>query len=73
MLTFEKVKELLGVKDLPGSPASIRELVDETADMIDRHGEAWIKEHRTMLINGWKTYVDAMDNRSLPPMPRRRK
>ena len=59
MITLERVAELLGVKEMPGNEWQKRELLDETEQMVKRHGEQWIRENRGRLLETWQMFVDA--------------
>jgi hypothetical protein len=54
MITFEKVKELLGVTDLPGDPREIEEMLQATDELIQQHGEQWIRDNRSRLVWEWE-------------------
>lgn len=71
-ITLERTKELLGVKELPGSPAIINRLLGATDRLIARHGEHWITENRKRLVEEWETVAACPDRggssrKELPP------
>jgi len=61
MLTLEKVKSLLGVKELPGSQWIVGQLIDSTEELIKENGEDWIRRNSDRLVEEWKMSVDALD------------
>jgi hypothetical protein len=57
MITLEKAKELLGVTDLPGTPQEIEEMLQATDELIQQHGEQWIRDNRSRLAWEWEWVV----------------
>lgn len=57
MITLEKAKELLGVKELPGTEKAIKEMLETTQELIDRHGEQWIRDNKKRLLWEWEEIV----------------
>ena len=56
MITIEKTRELYGElpKDVEEDPYYQKEFLKLVDDEIKNHGEAWVKEHRVMLLSQWE-------------------
>lgn len=56
-ITLEKVKELLQVDSLPGTPDQVKEMLEATDKLIKENGEKWITANRHRLLNEWEFIV----------------
>jgi len=66
-VTLEKAKELLQVKELPGTPQQIQKMLKFTEELMNRNGEEWITKNRRRLIEEWEFVIqNIQDNLSQP-------
>ena len=52
--TLEQVYELLGVESLPGDEGVLDGLRALMQDLVDKHDEQWVRDHRDQLISQWE-------------------
>ena len=52
-ITLEKVKELLGVTDIPGTPEDLKDIVRYTENLVENYGEDWIRQNSHRLLKEW--------------------
>ena len=57
-LSLEKVRELLGTTDIPGSEKELLVLCSRMGELLELNGEPWIRENRSMLLEQWQWVVD---------------
>jgi hypothetical protein len=59
-ITLEKLNELMGVEELPGTPEQIQEMLRSTEWLIGDHGEQWITQNRHRLLYDWEFIIQNM-------------
>ena len=56
-LSLEKVFELLGQDDIPGSGKELDKLCIRIRELVELNGEHWVKENRRKLLLEWEYIV----------------
>ena len=56
-LSLEKVFDLLGKGDIPGSDAELEKLCIRIRELVESNGEHWVKENRQKLLLEWNYIV----------------
>jgi hypothetical protein len=56
-LSLEKVSDLLGTQDLPGSENELKILCVRIRELVDMNGEDWVRQNRTKLLDEWDYIV----------------
>jgi len=56
-LSLEKVIDLLGKSDIPGSDAELEKLCIRIRELVESNGENWVKENRQELLLEWDYIV----------------
>lgn len=56
-LSLEKVFDLLGQDDIPGSGKELEMLCIRIRELIELNGEDWIKDNSQMLLDEWEYIV----------------
>jgi hypothetical protein len=56
-LSLEKVSELLGTTEIPGSAKELQVLCLRMGELLELNGEQWIRENRSMLLEQWQWVV----------------
>jgi len=52
-ITFEKVKELLGITDITGTPEDLKDIARYTENLVENYGEYWIRQNSHRLLKEW--------------------
>ena len=56
-LSLEKVFDLLGKDDIPGSGKELERLCIRIRELVESNGEHWVKENRQELLLEWEYIV----------------
>ena len=56
-LTLEKVRDLLGTPDLPGSESELKILCVRIRNLVDMNGEDWVRQNCKKLLDEWDYIV----------------
>jgi hypothetical protein len=56
-LSLEKVSDLLGTKDLPGSENELKILCVRIRELLEMNGEDWVRQNRKKLLDEWKCII----------------
>jgi len=56
-LSLEKVFDLLGKDDIPGSDNELEKLCVRIRELVDSNGEDWVKKNRQELLLEWDYIV----------------
>ena len=56
-LSLEKVFELLGKRDIPGSEKELAKLCIRVRELVESNGEDWVKQNRQNLLKEWDYIV----------------
>ena len=56
-LSLEKVFDLLGRYDIPGSEKELAKLCIRICELVEANGEDWVKENRHLLLTEWEYIV----------------
>ena len=56
-LSLEKVYDLLGQDDIPGSAKELDKLCIRIRELVELNGEHWVKENRHLLLTEWEYIV----------------
>lgn len=56
-LSLEKVIDLLGQSDIPGSEKELAKLCIRIRELIELNGEDWVKDNSQMLLDDWDYIV----------------
>ncbi len=56
-LSLEKVSDLLGTKDLPGSENELKILCVRIRELLEMNGEDWVRQNRKKLLDEWEYIV----------------
>jgi len=56
-LSLEKVYDLLGTGDIPGSEIELKKLRIRIRELVDSNGEDWVRENRQKLLFEWDYIV----------------
>ena len=56
-LSLEKVFDLLGQDDIPGSGKELDKLCIRIRELVELNGENWVKENRRKLLLEWEYIV----------------
>ena len=56
-LTLEKVRDLLGTPDLPGSESELKILCVRIRNLVDMNGEDWVRKNRQKILYEWDYIV----------------
>ena len=52
-LSLEKVYDLLGQSDIPGSAKELEKLCVRIHELVKANGEEWVMENRQKLLSEW--------------------
>ena len=52
-ISLEKVYDLLGQSDIPGSPKELEKLCIRIHELVKANGEDWVIENRQKLLSEW--------------------
>ena len=56
-LSLEKVSDLLGTQEIPGSENEIKILRVRIRELVEMNGEAWVRQNRQKLLDEWDYIV----------------
>ena len=56
-LSLEKVFDLLGKSEIPGSDKELEKLCIRIRELVESNGEDWVKENRQKLFLEWEYIV----------------
>jgi hypothetical protein len=56
-LSLEKVFDLLGKDDIPGSDKELEKLCIRIRELVESNGDDWVKENRQKLFLEWEYIV----------------
>jgi hypothetical protein len=56
-LSLEKVFDLLGKTEIPGSEKQLKKLCIRIGELVESNGEDWVKQNRQKLLNEWECIV----------------
>ena len=56
-LSLDKVFDLLGHGDIPGSAKEMEKLRTRINDLVKLNGEEWVRENRQKLLSEWEYIV----------------
>jgi hypothetical protein len=56
-LSLEKVFDLLGNSEIPGSGKELEKLCIRVRELVESNGEDWVKAHRQDLLLEWNYIV----------------
>jgi len=57
LLSLEKVFDLLGNRQIPGSAKELEKLCIRIRELVDANGEDWVRENRQQLLLEWDYIV----------------
>jgi len=57
-LSLEKVCELLGTAEIPGTEKELDVLRTRLGELLELNGERWIRKNRRMLLDQWRQIVE---------------
>ena len=57
LLSLEKVFDLLGNRQIPGSAKELEKLCIRIRELVDANGEDWVRENRQELLLEWDYIV----------------
>jgi hypothetical protein len=55
--SLEKVSELLGTQELPGSENELKILCVRIRELLEMNGEDWVRQNRDKLLDEWDYIV----------------
>ena len=53
-MNSDKLYDLLGTRDIPGSPEELKILCTRIKELLEMNGEEWIRENRRNLLSEWE-------------------
>ncbi len=56
-LSLEKVSDLLGTQNLPGTETELRILCVRIRELIDMNGEDWVRQNHRQLVDEWHAII----------------
>ena len=56
-LSLEKVSDLLGTQEIPGSENELKVLCVRIRELLEMNGEDWVLQNREKLLEQWKYVV----------------
>ena len=56
-LSLDKVYNLLGTQDIPGSEKELQKLCIRIRELVELNGEDWVKDNRHKLLFEWEYIV----------------
>ena len=56
-LSLEKVSDLLGTQEIPGSENELKVLCVRIRELVEMNGEDWVLQNREKLLEQWKYIV----------------
>jgi hypothetical protein len=56
-LSLEKVFDLLGRYDIPGSEKELKKLCTRIRELVEANGQDWVKKNRQKLLAEWEYIV----------------
>ena len=52
-LSLEKVSDLLGTQEIPGSENELKVLCIRIRELVEMNGEDWVRQNRQKLLDEW--------------------
>jgi hypothetical protein len=56
-LSLEKVSDLLGKQEIPGSENELKILRARIQELVDMNGEDWVRQNRRKLLEEWEYII----------------
>ena len=56
-LSLEKVSDLLGTQEIPGSENELKILRIRIRELVEMNGENWVRQNRQKLLKQWEYVV----------------
>ena len=56
-LSLEKVSDLLGTQEIPGSENELKVLCIRIRELVEMNGENWVRQNRQKLLKQWESVV----------------
>jgi hypothetical protein len=56
-LSPEKVRDILGTQEIPGSQNELKILCVRIRELVDVNGEDWVRRNRQKLLNEWNYII----------------
>jgi uncharacterized protein with von Willebrand factor type A (vWA) domain len=56
-LSLDKVCDLLGTRNLPGSDKELKKLCTRIRELVELNGKDWVMENRQKLLDEWEYIV----------------
>ena len=56
-LSLEKVRNLLGTQQIPGSENELKMLCVRMRELVQMNGEEWVRQNRQKLLDEWDYIV----------------
>jgi hypothetical protein len=56
-LSLEKVFDLLGKSEIPGSEKELEKLCIRIRELVESNGKDWVRENRQKLLDQWEYIV----------------
>jgi hypothetical protein len=56
-LSLEKVSDLLGKQEIPGSENELKILCARIQELVDMNGEDWVRQNRRKLLEEWEYII----------------
>ena len=53
----EKVRDILGTQEIPGSQNELKILCVRIRELVDMNGEDWVRANRQKLLNEWNYII----------------
>jgi hypothetical protein len=57
-LSLERVRELLGTEEIPGSAKEHVVLSARMGELLELNGEQWVRANRRLLLEQWQRVVE---------------
>ncbi len=56
-LSLEKVSDLLGKQEIPGSENELKILCVRIRELVEMNGEDWVRQNRKKLLKQWEFII----------------
>ena len=53
-VSLEKLFDLLGARDIPGTPEELKLLAVRIRELVELNGEEWVRQNSQRLISEWR-------------------
>ncbi len=53
-MSIEELYDLLGTRNVPGTPENLKILCTRIDELLELNGEDWIRQNREKLLSEWK-------------------